>query len=159
MAPNQQLPKAPTRNLKFVIKYIKETARFDTLLFCPNQGFFDVFCCFFRYVPIDSYHQLQITTNYNSFLHYVVIYRYISDINILCSIHCKRMSLLNVVSYVFINVFYLVLFCIHVCVDVIKKTYFLWLAKFWGATSASALQKFYFAFRSFNFCLSRFILK
>ena len=34
------------------------------------------------------------------------------------------MSLLNVVSYVFINVFYLVLFCIHVCVDVIKKTYF-----------------------------------
>ena len=37
MAPNQQLPKAPTRNLKFVIKYIKETARFDTLLFYPNQ--------------------------------------------------------------------------------------------------------------------------
>ena len=33
------------------------------------------------------------------------------------------MSLLNVESYVFINVFYLVLFCIHVCVDdVIKKT-------------------------------------
>ena len=32
------------------------------------------------------------------------------------------MSLLNVESYVFINVFYLVLFCIHVCVDdVIKK--------------------------------------
>ena len=27
------------------------------------------------------------------------------------------MSLLNVESYVFINVFYLVLFCIHVCVD------------------------------------------
>ena len=23
--------------LKFVIKYIKETARFDTSLFCPNQ--------------------------------------------------------------------------------------------------------------------------
>ena len=32
------------------------------------------------------------------------------------------MSLLNVESYVFINVFYLVLFCIYVCVDdVIKK--------------------------------------
>ena len=32
------------------------------------------------------------------------------------------MSLLNVQSYVFINVFYLVLFCVHVCVDdVIKK--------------------------------------
>ena len=32
------------------------------------------------------------------------------------------MSLLNIESYVFINVFYLVLFCIHVCVDdVIKK--------------------------------------
>ena len=32
------------------------------------------------------------------------------------------MSLLNVESYVFINVFYLVLFCIHVCVDdIIKK--------------------------------------
>ena len=27
------------------------------------------------------------------------------------------MSLLNVESYVFINIFYLVLFCIHVCVD------------------------------------------
>ena len=26
-------------------------------------------------------------------------------------------------------------------------------------TSASALQKFYFAFRNFNFCLSRFIMK
>ena len=35
------------------------------------------------------------------------------------------MSLLNVESYVFINVFYLVLFCIHVCVDdVIKKKKF-----------------------------------
>ena len=32
------------------------------------------------------------------------------------------MSLLNVESYVFINAFYLVLFCIHVCVDdVIEK--------------------------------------
>ena len=32
------------------------------------------------------------------------------------------MSLLNVESYVFINAFYLALFCIHVCVDdVIKK--------------------------------------
>ena len=32
------------------------------------------------------------------------------------------MSLLNVESYVFINVFYLALFCIHVCIDdVIKK--------------------------------------
>ena len=29
--------------LKFVIKYIKETARFDTPLFCPNQLFFDGF--------------------------------------------------------------------------------------------------------------------
>ena len=27
------------------------------------------------------------------------------------------MSLLNIESYVFINVFYLALFCIHVCVD------------------------------------------
>ena len=35
----------------------------------------------------------------------------------LCSIHCKRMSLFNVESYGFINVFYLVIFCIHVCVD------------------------------------------
>ena len=44
----------------------------------------------------------------------------------MCSIHCKRMSLLNVESYVFINVFYLVLFCIHVFVDdVIKKKIFL----------------------------------
>ena len=51
------------------------------------------------------------------FLYYVVIYRYISDINVLYSIHCKPMSLLNVESYVFINVFYLVLFCIHVCAD------------------------------------------
>ena len=34
------------------------------------------------------------------------------------------MSLLNVESYVFINVFYLVLFCIHVSVDdVIKNIY------------------------------------
>ena len=34
------------------------------------------------------------------------------------------MSLLNVESYVFINVFYLVSFCIHVCVDdVIKYIY------------------------------------
>ena len=69
------------------------------------------------------------------FLCYVVIYRYISDINILCSIHCNRMSLLNVESYVFINVFYLVLFCIHVCVDdVIKKNDILLLVKlsaFW----------------------------
>ena len=40
-----------------------------------------------------------------------------SDINVLCSSHCKRMSLLNVESYVFMNLFYLVLFCIHVCVD------------------------------------------
>ena len=33
------------------------------------------------------------------------------------------MSLLNVESYIFIKVFYLVLFCIHVCVDdvIIKK--------------------------------------
>ena len=32
------------------------------------------------------------------------------------------MSLLNVESYVFINVFYLALFCIHVCIDdVINK--------------------------------------
>ena len=39
-----------------------------------------------------------------------------------CSIHCKRMSLLNVELYVFINVFYIVLFYIHVCVDdVIEK--------------------------------------
>ena len=149
MAPNQQLPKAPTRNLKFVIKYIKETARFDTLLFCPNQGFFDVFCCFFRYVPIDSYHQLQITTNYNSFLHYVVIYRYISDINILCSIHCKRMSLLNVVSYVFINVFYLVLFCIHVCVDVIKKHIFFVARQILGRTIGIGIAKMLL-------CLSKF---
>ena len=37
------------------------------------------------------------------------------------AIHCKRMSLLNVESYDFINVFYLVLFCIHVCADVITK--------------------------------------
>ena len=52
----------------------------------------------------------------------MVIYRYISDINVLCSIHCKRMSLMNVESYVFINVFYLDLFCTHVCVDdVIEK--------------------------------------
>ena len=52
----------------------------------------------------------------------MVIYRYISNTNVLCSIHCKRMSYLNVESYVFINVFYLVLFCIHICVDdVIKK--------------------------------------
>ena len=29
--------------LKFVIKYIKETAHFDTPLFCPNQYVFDVF--------------------------------------------------------------------------------------------------------------------
>ena len=29
--------------LKFVIKYIKETARFDTPLFCPNQSFFERF--------------------------------------------------------------------------------------------------------------------
>ena len=28
------------------------------------------------------------------------------------------MSSLNVESYIFINVFYLVLFCIHVCVDI-----------------------------------------
>ena len=49
-------------------------------------------------------------------------FQYISDINVLCSIHCKRMSLLNIESYVFINVFYLVLFCIYVCVDdVIEK--------------------------------------
>ena len=34
------------------------------------------------------------------------------------------MSLLNVESYVFINVFYLVSFCIHVCVDdAIKNIY------------------------------------
>ena len=52
-----------------------------------------------------------------------------SDINVLCSIHCKRMSLLNVESYVFINVFYLVLFYIHVCVDdVIKKMYVLYVS-------------------------------
>ena len=31
------------------------------------------------------------------------------------------MSLLDVDSYDFINIFYLVLFCIHVCVDVINK--------------------------------------
>ena len=87
--------------LKFVIKYIKETARFDTLLFCPNQWFF---WCFFSGINV------------------LVFYRYISDINVLCSNHCKHMSLLNVESYVFINVFYLVLFCIRVCVDdVIKK--------------------------------------
>ena len=58
----------------------------------------------------------------------MVIYRYISDINVLCSIHCKRISLLNVEStflffflfvYLFFNVYYLVLFCIHVCVDVV----------------------------------------
>ena len=35
----------------------------------------------------------------------------------MCTIHCKRMSLLNVESYNFINVFCLVLFCIYVCVD------------------------------------------
>ena len=38
MSPNQQLPKDPiTIFLKFVIKYIKETARFDKRLFCSNQ--------------------------------------------------------------------------------------------------------------------------
>ena len=47
----------------------------------------------------------------------MVIYRYISDINVLCNIHCKHMSLLNVEPYFLINVFYVVLFCIHVCVD------------------------------------------
>ena len=52
------------------------------------------------------------------------IYRYISDINVLCSIHCKRMSSLNVESYIFINTFYLVLFCIHVCVcNILLNTY------------------------------------
>ena len=41
------------------------------------------------------------------------------------------MSLLNVESYVFINVFYLVLFCIHVCVDddVIKKKWYPFVSK------------------------------
>ena len=43
------------------------------------------------------------------------------QIHFLYSIHCKRMSLLNVESYVFINVFYSVLFCIHVCVDDVIK--------------------------------------
>ena len=33
------------------------------------------------------------------------------------------MSLLNVESYVFINVFYLVLFCIHVCVLFVSCLY------------------------------------
>ena len=66
---------------------------------------------FFRYVPIDSYQFLIL------FSHYVVIYRYISDINGMCSIYCKHMSLLNVESYVFINVLYLVSLCIHVYVD------------------------------------------
>ena len=47
----------------------------------------------------------------------MVIYRYISDINFLCNIHCNCMSLLNVEPYILINVFYLVLFCIRVCVD------------------------------------------
>ena len=51
----------------------------------------------------------------------MVIYTYISAINVLCSSHCKRMYLLNVESYVFIDVFYLVLFCIHVCVDDVIK--------------------------------------
>ena len=41
------------------------------------------------------------------FLHNAVIYRYISDINVLSSIHCKRISLLNVESYVF---YYCILF-------------------------------------------------
>ena len=52
----------------------------------------------------------------------MVIYRYISNINVSCSIHCKHMSLLNVESHVFINIFYLDLFLINVCVDgVINK--------------------------------------
>ena len=41
--------------LKFVTKYIEETARFDTPLFLSNQQFVDGF---FKYVPTDSYHQL-----------------------------------------------------------------------------------------------------
>ena len=46
------------------------------------------------------------------------MYRYISDA--LCSIHCKRMSLLNVESYFLL--LYIVLFCVHVFVDdVIEK--------------------------------------
>ena len=53
-------------------------------------------------------------------MYYVVIYRYISDVNVLWSIPCKRMSLLNIESYVFINVFHLVLSCIHLCVDDVK---------------------------------------
>ena len=75
----------------------------------------DFLMFFFSYVPIDSYHQLQIIILL--FLYYVVIYRYISDINVLCNIRFKHISLLNVESNVFINVFCLVLFCIHVCVD------------------------------------------
>ena len=43
------------------------------------------------------------------------------------------MSLLNVESYIFINVFYLVLFCIHVCVDDVIYIY-----KWTGSVKSSA---------------------
>ena len=82
--------------LTFVINYIKETGCFDR--------------------PVIDKLPIIIL-----FLHYVVIYRYISDINVLCSIHCERMYLLMWSPAFFIDVFYLVLFCIHVCVDVIEK--------------------------------------
>ena len=53
-------------------------------------------------------------------MHYAVICRYIPDTNVLRSSYCKRISLLNVEF--FINVFYLILFCFHICVDdVIEK--------------------------------------
>ena len=45
-------------------------------------------------------------------------------LNVLCSIHCKCMSVLNVELYVFLNVFYLVLFISNVCVDVMEKKNF-----------------------------------
>ena len=50
--------------LKFLIKYTKETARFDTSLFCPNQwflmGFFWI--CAYRCLPL-------VIDNYNSFFY------------------------------------------------------------------------------------------
>ena len=53
----------------------------------------------------------------------MVIYRYISDIDVLRRIHCKHMSLLNEKSYVFINTFHLILFCIHACVHIYMHIY------------------------------------
>ena len=127
MAPNQQLPKAPiTKFFNLQSGTLKKLLVLIHLYFVHTNDFL---MFFFRYAPIYNYHQFQIIITL--FLNYVFIYRYISDINVLCSIYCKHMSLLNVESYVFINVFCLVLFCIHFCVDdIIKEIIIIYNLKF-----------------------------